>query len=1077
MKNKALFIGIFLIFILILSACANRSFKVEVDQITVKVGDSFQINLSEGNLAELSFSEYDETLINISENGLITALNEGVTEVLITHKKDSKISKTITVTIRKVIQISTPDSIIQMVVGDEETLEYSSNDEVTFTSSDTSILEISNSGYMIAKREGSITLTIQSTYDQEVAKTITVHVLKVVDISLLDHDVSLVVGEDFQLDFESEEDVIISSLHPNVAGVNHLGVISANQAGETIITLRSAYNENIFKEVSVKVYEAPTSIVLVSNDGYNINEKILLDIAVSPLNGYPLVRFESSHPLIADFDDLGYLNTFKTGIITVTAYSLYDDSILSVKTIEIFNHILVDTISTTNEVTYQNTVFTFGKNYYSNLIDALDNATENAVIFIINGNHSNDYVINKEGIHLKGDLEASFTGTIKIAEDNITISNLSFNSNAKIINDIEISSFIFTNNQVSNITHQESFIHLNLVNGVNISSNTFESFNGHAIVIDNYLGGEIFIFKNTINNVDQAIKIDSELDYLTTTSIKVIRNDISNIHTALNIETRGLKILAYARFNSISNYAIGAINQSENKVDFTLNYWGESEPNYTKFNGISETMLRGYYQTKTSIPTEQKYNPLLPLVIEVFNPIDLIMIGETHRFNIGFLPLEYHTTNIRYITSNPALMSTSNNGTITPLKSGIVTITIRSSIDILINTTVQITILTDPGIEISLSKQENSIITGDTLTMSAVAFPFNIVDAPIVYESLDTNIATITQDGLITTHHKGIVTLKASLYDNPEVSNEITIEVFDSLNQNHLLDLLTTNSMIYSRYREWLQYGVSFNYLEKRHESVNRYHFNNLFINESKILPIFYYIRIGEPMDPLPENVTQYNPHNVHWVVMHETAGTNTGAGALSHANYLMSETIKQNQNFVSWHFTVDHKEIYQHIPETERAFHAGDGSSRPGTSLTYLGGGNRNGIGIEMSVALDEDMMTTLHRASKLAAKMLVRYNLPVTHMKYHQDFSGKVCPQGLIRANMLPFLESLALVEYQVEKNHNEAIIQFESHNPEYLDQTGRIIKFPERGLTVSYTVTVIENNITESRTFYTYIPGQIS
>lgn len=46
----------------------------------------------------------------------------------------------------------------------------------------------------------------------------------------------------------------------------------------------------------------------------------------------------------------------------------------------------------------------------------------------------------------------------------------------------------------------------------------------------------------------------------------------------------------------------------------------------------------------------------------------------------------------------------------------------------------------------------------------------------------------------------------------------------------------------------------------------------------------------------------------------------------------------KNPETPTSWHFTVDEKEIYQHLPLNENGWHAGDG-----------GTGNRKSIGIEI--------------------------------------------------------------------------------------------------------------------------------
>jgi len=110
------------------------------------------------------------------------------------------------------------------------------------------------------------------------------------------------------------------------------------------------------------------------------------------------------------------------------------------------------------------------------------------------------------------------------------------------------------------------------------------------------------------------------------------------------------------------------------------------------------------------------------------------------------------------------------------------------------------------------------------------------------------------------------------------------------------------------------------------------------------------------------------------------------------------------------------------------------------------------------------------------LTADLLVSYNLPLAHMRYNQDFSGKVCPQSLIRGGLIPLFEELAYYEYLIEKNFSDYSISFESHDTDYVDHSGRVINMPDRGLSVSYTVTVSNGSTNQSRTFYTYLPGTV-
>jgi N-acetylmuramoyl-L-alanine amidase len=121
------------------------------------------------------------------------------------------------------------------------------------------------------------------------------------------------------------------------------------------------------------------------------------------------------------------------------------------------------------------------------------------------------------------------------------------------------------------------------------------------------------------------------------------------------------------------------------------------------------------------------------------------------------------------------------------------------------------------------------------------------------------------------------------------------------------------------------------------------------------------------------------------FVTIHETGNTNRGANARAHSNYLKGNDAANMS--VSWHYTVDDTEIYQHLPENEDAFHAGDGA----------GSGNRQSIGIEMAVNSDGNFGRTIDITAALVADICIRRNIPVANIRQHFDWSGKNCPQNI--------------------------------------------------------------------------------
>ena len=127
--------------------------------------------------------------------------------------------------------------------------------------------------------------------------------------------------------------------------------------------------------------------------------------------------------------------------------------------------------------------------------------------------------------------------------------------------------------------------------------------------------------------------------------------------------------------------------------------------------------------------------------------------------------------------------------------------------------------------------------------------------------------------------------------------------------------------------------------------------------------------------------------HRIKWLVIHETGNFAAGADAAMHNRYLHSE--EQKNTPLSWHYTVDDRQIYHHLPDWEKGYHASDSGTK--------GGGNDCGIGIEICVNEDGDYQQAVDNAAYLAAELLNRYHLDISAVKQHGDFTQKNCPERL--------------------------------------------------------------------------------
>lgn len=175
---------------------------------------------------------------------------------------------------------------------------------------------------------------------------------------------------------------------------------------------------------------------------------------------------------------------------------------------------------------------------------------------------------------------------------------------------------------------------------------------------------------------------------------------------------------------------------------------------------------------------------------------------------------------------------------------------------------------------------------------------------------------------------------------------------------------------------------------------------------KGEVLVMDSYINVPEIIEAIiPEN-SVIRPGAVvdqkKFIVVHNTGNYSPGSTAQSHANYLMGQTNSADRE-ASWHYTVDHKEIYHHIPDNENAWHASDGS---------YGDGNYYGIGIEICVsgfpgvysgeeyeAWKNTFLKSCNNAAYLVAKLLVENGLGMDAVKQHYDFAPnkKNCPMQM--------------------------------------------------------------------------------
>ncbi|HPG43839.1 MAG TPA: Ig-like domain-containing protein, partial [Acholeplasmataceae bacterium] len=568
---KKIIFGLFLIMSFIVLASCTSPITITGDQdVTLKEGDTFVLDLSTDDEKGLTFESSNEGIISVDASGKITAIAEGSATVTVTSKSQTDVSVVINVTVTKRIVItSTIDEVI-LTEGQQETISYEANDDVSFTSSSTDVFIVDDNGIISAVAEGQASLRITSDTDPSVYLDIDVVIRKVVTLTIDDYEQEMVVGEQGQITVTSNDGYMFESGNEDVLTVSETGVVAAIGAGTTTITITSSYDESVEETITITIYATVDTLTIDGSSTMNYYDEQTLTSTLSPSNAYPYITWASTNEEIATIDEEGVITILGVGAVTFTATSNLNELVTDAIEVTIINQVIVDASMTNGTLDYEGLTYTYGISLFSNIDDALDHVMPYATILVNDGQYTAPLNIDIDGLELKAIEDLVELGSVEVNAKDVSLNGFNMQGGAFIHVTALAENVAIMNITASGIT--QDFIMISDSKGtVTIKHNQLSNITGDAITITGYESGTMLVSHNQISDVETAILITPAETVDVSTEIKVERNDISDVTDGIVIEDAN-SIHAYARFNSVVN-ATGYLAQSNsgNNVEFTLN--------------------------------------------------------------------------------------------------------------------------------------------------------------------------------------------------------------------------------------------------------------------------------------------------------------------------------------------------------------------------------------------------------------------------------------------------------------------------------------------------------------------------
>lgn len=274
------------------------------DDVYIKIGaEDAQIIEAQIIPENASFSDVTWEILSGSEyftceNGLITGLVKGSGRVRITSVDNPEVIKEVNVhIINRVEGITIKSFTGTLNKGETGTVVYSvtpfdaHNKKVIFTSSDESVLTVSEDGTVTATGRGTATVTVISEDEPEIKAECEITVEQLVEeITFPESEYTVAIGENKKItlnptvlpDNANNPSLIWASSDSNIATVSD-GVITGIRQGEVTVTATAADSGEVSASVRVTVVRHATDIELTAEaDILWVGDSVTLGTAVLP---------------------------------------------------------------------------------------------------------------------------------------------------------------------------------------------------------------------------------------------------------------------------------------------------------------------------------------------------------------------------------------------------------------------------------------------------------------------------------------------------------------------------------------------------------------------------------------------------------------------------------------------------------------------------------------------------------------------------------------------------------------------------------------------------------------------------
>lgn len=740
--------------------------RLDKTSVTVNVGKTTTITPTvypaDATVKTVYWTSSNYDVANVDTAGKVTAKAPGYAVITAKTKDGSFTAKTEVLVIQPVTGVKLNKTASYLNLGASMTLvptvspSDASIKSVTWTSSNPSIATVSSSGVVTGIKSGTVTITCKTTNGSKIATCKIAVVKRVTGISLNKEEAILYFGRALTLTSTiypldaSVKDVIYSSTDSGVASVSAAGVVTPVNTGTTYIVATT--KDGGYKAYcKVMVGKAPESIKLGVTSATMIAGKSgTLKYAVYPTDARNrAATFTTSNPDVATVTSTGVVTAVARGTANITATT--ENGIKAVCKLTVVQPVTGIEISDPAAEVYTGEKFTLTAK-------------------ILPGNANNQNVIWSSSDSRIASVSSTGTVTgVKAGTADIIVTSADGSYTAKCS--------VTVKQHVTAIEFAETDIFINKGSEADLrfsvlpydatdKSVTFESSDrelltvtgeGHIIA---HLGGKVTI---TVTSKDTGV---SAKCYVT----------IQEPATGVSLNYNSKEVFVGDKLELIATVSPA---DATNKL---IGWSSDSAIASVDSNGVV-TALKSGVATITATTADGGHTAsctltLLQRATEITVNEEQIKFnrGESYQLTAAVLPEDCYDKAYEWKSGDENIATVDKTGLVTGIAPGEVELTCTSKENSEVKKVVKVTIH-EPVATITLKEKPQELYTPLSFKLEAVIAPENASDKSVTWSSSDEEIATVSEDGTVTAHKKGEVTITVTSNDNGK-SDFFTLNVF-----------------------------------------------------------------------------------------------------------------------------------------------------------------------------------------------------------------------------------------------------------------------------------------------------------